>query len=59
MKERYGWLFVLSRSAVFWMVLALLLLVMVRVRYRANRERMARLRAQEIPDDPSFWYTDL
>jgi len=54
-KDRYGWLFVLSRSAVFWMVLALLLLVMVRVRYRANRERMARLRAQEIPDDPDFW----
>jgi hypothetical protein len=57
-KTRYGWLFVLSRSAVFWMVLALVLLLMARVRHRRNREHMARLRASEIPDLPSFWYTD-
>lgn len=54
-KARYGWLFVLSRSAVFWMMLALVLLVMVRVRQKHNRERMARLRAGDLPDLPSFW----
>jgi len=54
-KRRYGWLFVASRSAVFWMVLALVLLLMVRVRQVRNRERMARLRAGEVPDLPAYW----
>jgi len=54
-KDRYGWLFVLSHSAIFWMALALVLLVMARVRHRRNREQMARLRAGEIPDAPAFW----
>lgn len=54
-KSRYGWLFVLSRSAVFWMALALVLLLMVRIRQTRNREHMARLRAVEVPDDPAFW----
>ncbi len=55
-KARYGWLFVVSRSAVFWMLLALVLLFMVHSRQRRNRERMARLRAGEVPDDPAFWH---
>lgn len=54
-RQRYGWLFVVSRSSVFWSLLALVLLFMVRVRARHNRERLARLRAGEIPDDPAFW----
>lgn len=57
-KDRYGWLFVLSHSTVFWMILALVLVVMVRVRQRYNRERMARLRADEMPDQPAFWEVD-
>ena len=57
-KKRYGWLFVLARSTVFWMVLALVLLVMVRVRQGRNREQLARLRAGELPDDPAFWTDD-
>ena len=52
---RYGWLFVLSHSAVFWMFLSLMLVAMVVVRRGARRERMARLRAADIPDRPSFW----
>ncbi len=56
-EERYGWLFVLSHSAVFWMFLSLLLVAMVGVRRRVGRERMARLRAVDIPDRPSFWLT--
>lgn len=54
-KDRYGWLFVLSHSAVFWMVMALVLLLMARVRHRRNREQMARLRAGEPPDAPAYW----
>jgi hypothetical protein len=56
-EDRYGWLFVLSHSAVFWMFLSLLLVAMVGIRRRAHRERMARLRAAEIPDRPGFWLT--
>lgn len=54
-KRRYGWLLALSHSAVFWMIMALVLLVMVRIRVRYNRDRMARLRAGELPEEPAFW----
>jgi len=54
-RQRYGWLFVLSHSAVFWMLLALVLLLMVRGRRGRNRERLARLRAGELPDRPAYW----
>jgi len=54
-RARYGWLFVLSRSAVFWMFLALVLLFMMKVRQRRNREKMARMRASEPPDEPAYW----
>ena len=54
-KDRYGWVFVLSHSALFWMLLALLLLLMMRTRQSRGREHMARLRAGEIPDEPAFW----
>ena len=54
-RARYGWLFVLSHSAVFWGVLALVLLLMVRVRRTRNREKLARLRAGEPPDLPAYW----
>jgi hypothetical protein len=54
-RKRYGWLFVLSHSAIFWMVLSLSLLFMARIRQVRNRERMARLRADEVPDRPEFW----
>ncbi len=54
-KSRYGWFFVLTRSAVFWMLLALLLLFMARTRRGRNRERLARLRAGEAPDSPAWW----
>ncbi len=54
-KRRYGWLFVASRSAVLWMLLALVLLFMARSRQGRNRSRMARLRAGEVPDLPAWW----
>ena len=57
-RQRYGWLFVLSHSAVFWALLALVLLAMVRVRRGRNREKLARLRASELPDQPAYWVLD-
>ena len=54
-RKRYGWLFVLSHSTVFWLTLTLALLVLVRVRRGRDREAMARLRATEPPDEPAFW----
>jgi len=54
-KRRYGWLFMLSHSAIFWLLLALVLLFMVQGRRRWNREKLARLRAAELPDAPAFW----
>ena len=56
-RSRYGWLFVLSHSALFWLVLALVLLLMVRIRKKRDREHLARLRAVEIPDAPAYWET--
>lgn len=56
-RRRYGWLFVLSHSALFWLLLALVLLFMVRGRQGRNREKLARLRAGEVPDTPAYWDT--
>ncbi len=57
-RKRYGWLFVLSHSSVFWLTLTLALLVMVRIRKGRDREGMARLRATEPPDEPAYWTQD-
>jgi len=54
-KDRYGWLFVLSHSTVFWAILSVVLLVLVRFRWQYNKDRMARLRAEELPDRPAWW----
>ena len=54
-KERYGWLVVLSHSVVLWSALAVLLLFLFGARRRRDRERMARLRAGEVPERPAYW----
>ena len=54
-KDRYGWLFLLSHSTVFWVLLSIALLFMVRARRVRNREKLARLRASELPDAPAYW----
>jgi len=46
---------VLSHSTVFWSFLALVLLFMVRARRVRNREKLARMRATEVPERPAFW----
>jgi hypothetical protein len=54
-RSRYGWLLVLSHSTVFWLLLTFVLLLMVRARRARNREKLAALRASEVPDRPVFW----
>ena len=54
-RSRYGWLFMLSHSTVFWMLMGIVLMTLMVVRKRIRREGMARLRAGDIPDKPSFW----
>ena len=54
-KARYGWLFVLGHSSVFWLFLGIVLVLMVRIRRIHNQERLARLRAEELPDQPAYW----
>jgi hypothetical protein len=54
-KRRYGWLFVLSHSAVFWAVLSVASVLMWRTRRGRRRLQMAGLRAREIPELPAYW----
>jgi hypothetical protein len=54
-KSRYGWAVLLSQSLVLWGVLGALLLALFGVRRRRDRERMARLRARELPERPDWW----
>lgn len=54
-KDQYGWLLVLSHSLVAWGLLGGLLIVLVFVRRGRDRERMARLRADEEPEQPAYW----
>ncbi len=54
-RRRYGWLFALSHSVVFWLLLGCALLGMAIVRKRARREALARLRAKEPPEGNPYW----
>ncbi len=54
-KRRFGWVLVLSQSMVFWILLGGVLLFMRRGRRQHDRDRLARLRAADPPDDPAWW----
>jgi hypothetical protein len=54
-RRRYGWLFFLSHSVVFWIAIVLLTLVLFMPRRRRDRARLDALRANEIPDQPEWW----
>jgi len=54
-KDRYGWLYVLTRSGIGWGLLAGLLIALVWARRRYRKDQMAALRAREIPDAPDWW----
>jgi hypothetical protein len=50
-RDRYGWLFLLSRASLFWIAIALLLLLVGWRRRRYDRRRMERLRREEAAWD--------
>jgi hypothetical protein len=54
-KDRYGWLYVITRSGVGWGLLAGLIFMMAWARRRYRKDQMAALRAREIPDAPDWW----
>jgi len=54
-RSRYGWLTVLTRSAVFWLLAGVALLGLFLIRKRRDRARMEELRAEEPPDAPAWW----
>lgn len=54
-RRRFGWLLVLSHSVVVWLSLGMLLMVTTLGRRRWNRERMAKLRADEPAERPAYW----
>ena len=57
-RRRYGWLAVASQSAVFFAFAALGVLVLFVIRRRRDRNRLARLKETEPPDEPAFWNED-
>jgi len=54
-RERYGWIYVLTRSGIGWGLLGGLFFALVWARRRYRKDRMAELRAREIPDAPDWW----
>jgi hypothetical protein len=57
-RSTYGWGVLLSHSMFFWGIAAIVLLVLFAVRRRRDRERLEKLRAHELPDDPAYWLNE-
>lgn len=55
LRDRYGWVSVLTNSSVAWTLLAVLVVALLRIRRVRDRERLARLRATEPPPAPEYW----
>lgn len=55
--DRYGWLYLLSRAGVFWLLVTLVVVAVAFRRARYDRLRLARMRAEEARDDAreAFW----
>ena len=54
-KRRYGWLAVLTQSAVVGAGAAVVLMILFAIRRRRDRRKLALLEAAELPDRPAFW----
>jgi hypothetical protein len=61
-KRRYGWLLAISQIGAFWFVITLLLLVLGSIRKRRDREKLARMEAEEklLPpwEEPELVFAD-
>lgn len=53
-KDRYGWLFLLSRASLFWVALTLILLLFGWRRWRYQKQRWEELREREAREE-AFW----
>jgi hypothetical protein len=49
--ERYGWLYLLSRTAVVWLAVTLLIVALGIARVRRDRRRLAEMRERERQED--------
>jgi hypothetical protein len=54
-RRRYGWAVFFSQTLVIWAILALVVVALFLIRRRRDRRKLARLRADELPDAPAFW----
>ena len=45
--DRYGWLYLLSRAALFWLLITVVVLTVGLRRMRRDRQRLAEMREQE------------
>ena len=54
-RSRYGWALVLTQSAIFWAVAAVLLIILVLRRRRRDRIRYDRMILTDPPDNPDWW----
>jgi hypothetical protein len=54
-RRRYGWTVFFSQALVIWAIFALLVIALFVIRRRRDRRKLARLRADELPDAPAFW----
>jgi len=54
-KRRFGWVFVLTQSAVFFGIIGILVGVLFSARIRRDRRRLAALRAADVPYPTPFW----
>jgi hypothetical protein len=61
-KRRYGWLLAISQIGAFWFAITLLLLVLGSIRKRRDREKLARMEAEEklLPpwEEPELIFAD-
>ncbi|CAN5781409.1 hypothetical protein BH23GEM9_BH23GEM9_28250 [soil metagenome] len=54
-RRNYGWLQFVAQSMFIWLVITVLVLALFVIRRRRDRQRLARLRANEPPDLPAYW----
>lgn len=54
-RSRYGWLAVLTQGAIVMAGASVFMILLYLWKRRRNRQKLERLRATELPDEPAFW----